>query len=266
MTLGVALALGVPWRAWAHYNAVDPYEQYAQRIQAAQAVSPVSDAVFGDRVSLYDGATTFAVTDVSLPGNDALPVAVSRELAIRDLRQVPSNGGALHGFGDWSLDVPYIWGTFTWQDGWTLGAHAATDRCSDNTGYVDTSLPIPGGTGEVPYEDVWNGDQLHIPGAGDQALLANTQAKAPAYASAGTYKWVTTGHWKVSCLASVTGMAGEGFVAVSPAGVRYTFNYAVTVPTSPVAWQYNVKLSPEGVARENIYLLATTCRIASATG
>ena len=262
---GFYISSGILAAAWllpfcvlaANYDGLDPYEQYAKRIQAAQTISPASGSIFGDNVSLYNGATTFGVTDVTLPGNNALPVALSRELVIQDLRRVPVDGGALHGFGDWSLDVPYIWGTFTTQNGWTLYPSGATDRCSDNQHWPDTEEPVGSSTGYVPYEDIWNGNQLHIPGSGDQELLANTQSKSPAYASAGTFKWVTSGNWKISCTAGVSNMSGEGFVAVSPSGVTYTFNYAVAMPTSDVAWQYNVSLSPETVTRENVYLLAT---------
>ncbi|TAN06853.1 MAG: hypothetical protein EPN38_07305 [Rhodanobacteraceae bacterium] len=55
-------------------SGVPPYQEFNQQIQAAQSVSPLTDAVFGDSVSLYTGATQFAVTDVSLRGNNALPV------------------------------------------------------------------------------------------------------------------------------------------------------------------------------------------------
>lgn len=243
--------------AQTHYDGVDPYEEYGKRIHAAQEVSPLADTLFGNQVSPYNGATSFEVTDLSIPGNSALPVALSRELVIQDQRQVPAGGATLHGFGDWSIDVPYIWGTFTAQNGWTLYPSGATNRCSDNSDWPDMSEPIPGGSGYVGYEDIWNGDHLHIPGNGDQELLANTQSKSPADASARTYRWVTTGNWKVSCIGSVTGMTGEGFVAVSPAGVSYTFNYAVTRQTSLFAWQYNTKLAPMMVGRVNIYLLAT---------
>lgn len=223
--LAVCLLLA-PWCAHAQsapsYSGVDPYEQYGKRIDAAEQVAPLTDTIFGDKVSLYNGATSFEATDVSISGNDALTVAVARDLIVQDERQVPAGGGALHGFGDWSLDVPYVWGTFTAQNGWTIFPSGATDRCSDNVHYPDTYDPnVLGGT-YAPYQQIWNGDQLHIPGEGDQVLLANTQTKSPAYASAATYPWVTSGNWKVGCTASVANMAGQGFVAVSPQGVSYT--------------------------------------------
>ena len=254
-----AWALLLPCFAFAQYNGVDAYEEYAQRIRAAQAVAPESDSIFGDNVSLYSGATTFEVTDVSIPGNSTLPVALRRIFVIQDHRGAVA-GITLRGFGDWDLDVPYISGTFTTQNGWTLTESGATDRCSDNnpTDWPDTVVPIPSGTGTAAIQDVWHGNVLHIPGAGNQDLLANTQSNSPAYASAGTYKWVTTGNWKLRCIASVSNMSGEGFVAVSPEGVSYTFNYAVTRGAPLFEYRYASNITtPAGVARENIYLLAT---------
>lgn len=257
LVVPAVLALLVPLSASAstNYSGVDSYEEYGQRIHKSQSVSPLTDTLFGDSVSLYSGQTTFDATDVSIPGNNALPVALSRRLEIVDHREMPTGGDGLLGFGDWSLDVPYIDGTFTQDNGWTLYPSGATNRCSDNTDWPDTWQPTE--NGYAPYGDIWGGNHLHIPGAGDQELLANNQSKSPAYASRATYKWVTTGNWRVSCIGSVSNLAGEGFMAVSPSGVSYTFNYAVTRSTSAYAWQYNTKVGPALLPRVHIYLLAT---------
>lgn len=193
------VALGTCTAAHAQqYDGVDPYEEYGKRISAAQEVAPIADSIFGDQVSLYSGATHFEATDLSIPGNNALPVAVGRELQIEDRRMVPVGEGALNGFGDWSLDVPYVWGTFTQQNGWTLGPNAATNRCSDTVDVPDTYLPPPGAIGPpVPAQvsQVWNGNALHIPGQGDQILLANAESKSYAYTNgaytgSSVWKWV----------------------------------------------------------------------------
>jgi len=242
------------------YSSVDGYEEYGQRIHDSETISPLGDEFFGDSVNLYNGQTSFEVTDVSIPGNSALPVALSRSLAITDRRQMPVNGDGLQGFGDWSFDVPYVDGTFTQQDGWTLYSNPpGTDqRCTDNTDFPYTGgIPDPYGTGTAPYADIWDGNHLHIPGQGDQTLLANTQSKNPAFASAATYKWVTTGNWKLKCISPVTNMSGQGFVAVSPSGVSYTFNYLAKMTSSVYAFVYDSRFHPIGVPRWHMYLLAT---------
>src|SRR5690242_5264033 len=97
----VALAaIALSPAARANYDGVDYYEEYGQRIQSAQTISAESYNIFGDSTSLYNGQTSFEITDVSIPGNNALPVALSRRLAIVDQYKMPVDGDGLHGFGD----------------------------------------------------------------------------------------------------------------------------------------------------------------------
>ena len=65
---------------------VAPYEEYGKNLRAAQEVSPLKSDLFGDKVSLYNGATEFDVTDIDLPGNSQLPVRFGRRLTIDDRR------------------------------------------------------------------------------------------------------------------------------------------------------------------------------------
>lgn len=222
VVLGLALALLVSFTASAD-SGVAPYQEFIKKIQAAQAISLLKDSVFGDSVDLYTGSTTFQATDVSLPGNSALPVVVGRQLVVEDRTFDPGNLG---GFGDWDIDVPWISGTFVAADGWTLATLGnPNDRCSIPAA-PDTYYTPAGGN--VWLADVWSGNSLHIPGAGNQQLLVNNQAKSPAYASHATYPWVTKGGWKLRCVASLAdNYPGEGFVAVSPSGVSYTFNWMI---------------------------------------
>lgn len=126
-----------------------------------------------------------------------------------------------------------ISGVFTAQNGWTLYGSTPHSRCTDNRDPPNMGVPGDGGTINVEPDKVWDGNQLHIPGGGDQTLYANTQSESPAYPSRATYPWVTKDHWKISCLASVTNLtgdsnlSGQGFVALSPSGVKYTFNYVL---------------------------------------
>ncbi|HET7930287.1 MAG TPA: hypothetical protein VFL63_02720, partial [Rhodanobacteraceae bacterium] len=110
---------------------IDPYEEFGKRIQAAQAVAPMSDNAFGDRISLYDGATGFDVTDFSVPGNNALPVSLGRRFQVQSWPK-GLDPGNLGGFGEWDLDVPYLEAEVTTQNGWTLSGGSSA-RCSDTT-------------------------------------------------------------------------------------------------------------------------------------
>ena len=216
----------------------EPYEEFGEHLRAAQEVTPLKSNLFGDQVSLYNGATEFDVTDINLPGNSGLPVQLRRRLVINDRRLDP---GRIAGMGDWDVDVPYIEGLFTQQDGWVVvdgSGNRSTDRCS---------IPaLPYVTfGTWPYsesswaEQIWDGNQLHIPGSGDEEMLQNTEAKLPAVANGNTYPWVTKNYYRFGCLASTQGMAGESFYALSPNGEKYTFNWAVERVAPTLGGFYN---------------------------
>ena len=255
--LAIVLAFCTPVPAHADNSGLEPYEEFGKHIRAAQEVTPEKSDVFGDQVSLYNGATEFDVTDFSIPGNDALPVAIGRRFTVDDRRKDP---GYLSGFGDWDIEVPYVEAVVTTQNGWTLYGSTPSNRCSDTTDQLNTKVSSSVGLIPAPLEKVWDGNQLHIPGAGSQELLVNDQGKSPAYASRGTYKWVTKDNWKLSCIPTVSGMSGEGFVAVSPSGVTYTFNRAL-INTAPQILVETVTYNGSPVKiyadRLRIFLLAT---------
>ncbi|WP_027484365.1 hypothetical protein [Rhodanobacter sp. OR87] len=259
IVFGLFLAV-VSSAAHAQYNGVDPYEEFGKRLNAAQQVTPLTSTLFGDNVSLYNGATEFGVTDVDIPGNNVLPVQLRRRLVIEDRRADP--GSSLAGFGDWDIDIPYIVATVITQNGWQLNQSSgySYNRCSDNVDWpnMEVFIPITSSVGDAPYGQVWGGNRMHVPGGGDQELLANTQAASPAYALRQTYPWVTSGNYRVSCMATAqNGLAGEAFVATSPSGVRYTFDWAVTRQAPLLAWQYSTTAKPFAVGRTNVYLLVT---------
>ncbi|MBO6696593.1 MAG: hypothetical protein JJ931_14370, partial [Henriciella sp.] len=74
------------------------------RSGAEARLEPMGDTLLGDSIDPDTGSLSFNHTDVSLPGNSGLRVAVSRTM----------NQGLLykntdtHGFDSWDLDVPRI--------------------------------------------------------------------------------------------------------------------------------------------------------------
>ena len=48
------------------------------RAETSDALAMQGDRSFGDMVNLYTGSLSFSQTDVSIPGNSALPVAIVR--------------------------------------------------------------------------------------------------------------------------------------------------------------------------------------------
>jgi len=258
--LGLSL-LTASWQAVAQDNSsLAPYEEYGKHLRAAEEVTPLTSTLFGDQTSLYNGSTEFDVTDIDLPGNSHLPVRLSRRLAIDDRRLNPGNLGS---FGDWDVEVPYIDGSFIDSDGWTvIGANNSQSyaRCSTTMQpytVVDGNISIV-----ASATDIWDGDQLHIPGEISEELLANTETMLPAVSDGKSYPWITKSFYRATCLSSTAnGYPGESFVVVSPTGDRYTFNWAVVNYQANMEFQYP---NPAGLGnvngttgRSHIFLLAT---------
>jgi RHS repeat-associated protein len=208
---------------------------YSKKISAAREVKPLDENLFGDAMNPYTGRVDFSVTDVSLPGNSALPVAFARRYQF-DRWVAPGETGhrpnwMLGPLSDWDIDLPYMHARFPLSPqysprlGWqttTAGMRCSQPNKSQATPTVNS--------GYIP-EDFWFGNYLYLPGKGDQELIfVETQAQRKAQGPH-TYRWATKDGWYFSCLPSTAnGVEGEAFLAHAPDGTRYWFNqFAGTV-------------------------------------
>jgi len=211
-TLAIA-GMGMATQALAQQQPILPYQEYDKRIRSAEMAGALKSDLFGDSVSLYNGATDFSVVDIDVPGNNALPVQLRRRLQLQQRRMAYR---PLGGFGDWDIDVPYIHGTFDSQYKWNSGSGDLTNRCSQPW-YPRTVLPFR-------IEDIWAGNHLHLPGSGDREVLRRTDATVPSDGS--SYPWSAAGFVAIRCVAA-SGYNGEGFEAVTTDGTTYTFDVGV---------------------------------------
>lgn len=201
-------------------------ESYRQVVPSSNIEGLSAQGAFGEQVSLYTGALSFRATDVSLPGNDGLEVAFHRKLELDDPRQVRN----------WRLEVPYLEGVYPSGVGWTREALGGTPvgRCS--SGKLAPPLATGGsvGTGATTSSwdasEYWNGDFLNLPGKGPEELLKTIAGGAKLPTDGMTYVWLTQSGWRFSCLSSLQNGSGEGFLGISPQGVRYTFDRLSTEP------------------------------------
>ena len=203
------------WGVLQAANAATVTESYLQGLMpiAPEAIKTLGPDLFGDKVNLYNGALTFEQTDLDLPGNSNLPVRLGRQ-------HVASRHEIIQGqFGDWDLQVPSVSGMFLNQ-GW-VAADASQLRCSR------MSIPPPGPPRNGQSSNLyWQGNYLNVPGAGSQEILfrASNYTAAPNN-DPSTYRLVTQGNWAIGCLPSAQNFQGEGFIAISPSGVRYRFDW-----------------------------------------
>src|SRR3982750_3883268 len=92
-------------------------QEYSTLIRSGEDVGPLDASLFGDRIDYDSGEVEFVATDVSLPGNDALPVAIGRRYVVQ---ANPAGVVPERDFGDWDLEVPHIEGIVAAGVGWTV--------------------------------------------------------------------------------------------------------------------------------------------------
>ena len=219
-----------------------PWEDYSKFIHKRSGVSVVGPEGFGDTVSLYNGALSFSVTDISVPGNSALPVALTRTLSVSQRSDFYIYDDPL---ADWDLDVPRISGVYgsTWPN----------TRCSSTT--AGTAAPTVTVTGGATYTglDYYQGLQASMPGGGE-LIVADRSTPKP---SAGTYTWLTPALTYISCLSSIQNGSGEGFSALTSDGTRYTFNYMAQTYEPPLQNPPSLGSLPGELTRRNNVMYAT---------
>lgn len=204
-------------------------DDFSTQMGGSEQLSTTGADLFGDSTDVYTGATGFSVTDVSLPGNSSLPVAVQRSMQASDQ-------GRNNTYLVWTrFDVPHLSGVFTEEDGWvTQAAHEPSQlRCSFTGGQpnppevFETKDNTMWDSGEY-----WHGNHLNMPGGGSQLMQVAPSTDANAPTDGAAYHWVTRNRWYFSCLPSTqNGVPGEGFLGVAPDGKRYFFNRIVRAPT-----------------------------------
>lgn len=227
-----------------HAADVQPYQEYSKRVKGAEQVSSLSDQLFGENVSLYNGATDFTQVDISLPGNDALPVQLVRRLPIEAIafNMLPDK---LYGAGGWDVDVPYITGMFDAEFKWNIDVSSLPQpRCSWKF--------FPRTIDNARINDIFSGYTIHIPGAGNKSLEGITDDGAPRPPGGQSDMWRTQDFDSFTCTSTTrNGYPGEGFVMHTPDGLKYTFD--VGLEKSPGRISTKATSRP----RVRIYLLVS---------
>ncbi|NQZ07298.1 MAG: hypothetical protein HRT35_09060, partial [Algicola sp.] len=72
-----------------------------ERMKVEPTITPETTDLLGERIDLNSGSIGFNQTDISLPGNSNLEVAIRRKF-----RGLSRRGKGSAGFADWQLDIP----------------------------------------------------------------------------------------------------------------------------------------------------------------
>lgn len=178
------------------------------------------DQESGDNYDPTTGLVTFAVTDISIPGNSSIPVELSRWIPSDDLRTFSLGGG-------WYWDIPVIkanymdlnphistggMGMITMSPGGWYGGKNCSQTFSEQVLVSNREL-----THFVESWFYWEGKQLHIPGKTTEKFLEANET-TPFVSNV----QVTKSNYKViECIQLANNQ--EGFVVKGPDGTIYKF-------------------------------------------
>jgi hypothetical protein len=151
---------GVPQISEAGRSNADlaPWENYRDYLKKRAGLSSAGPDAFGDQVSLSNGGLSFSVTDISVPGNSTLPVALTRTFEVAHRPEFYLYDRPMT---DWDLDLPRIHGVY--------GQVWGNDRCTRT--FEPTQVIVPGGAA-YQASDYWQGLTASMP-SGGELLIAD---------------------------------------------------------------------------------------------
>ncbi|MFT3897181.1 MAG: RHS repeat-associated core domain-containing protein [Thermomonas sp.] len=253
LALVFVLALYQPVVAFAQTTTtLSSWEKYLEPVQTSNEITPYTFNSFGESTSLQDGSTSFSWTDIDIKGNNALPVRLQRSLAIEDhMHGGGDNVSPLDAFdSSINLDIPHLEGTFG-GDGWVVDAANPNARCTLGGNPPPTY-------GVFLPQDYWSGNWMHIPWVGKQEILRNPPSSPAGFTKAGSAPLMTKNMWAFECLSSTKNLyPGEGFVAISPSGEKYFFDWVVTTGYGYEKWTTNYGHGIATMGGSKVYFFVT---------
>ena len=225
-----------------------PVVEWEEKIGVQDRLRSYGEDILGDGIDPHTGGISFTQTDVSIPGNSHLEVAVRRKISQGYFYSELEDAE----FGDWHIDVPRIHVVAGTQNSWPP---TGKNRCTDNYTENFPTLPMTVKNGlsvsgnNVDSTKYSNGVVLDAPGAsGSQILEYPSGAQWPA----GTTH-VTTNNWYFTCGTATDG--NGGFIGHAPNGDVYTFNTAIVRRHRPMRTTGG-KSGPQG-GRQRVLLAAS---------
>jgi len=172
-------------------------------------MSAYGNDLMGDMIDKNTGGISFSHTDVSIPGNSGLDVA---------LRRKKSQGAISHtqyqqGFGDWNLDIPMAYFTFGFGPDAYNQPPIFNNGCLTQRRGLDKFISVSSGqaTGEVDPDVHTEGSVLYVPGKGLSGFKGNFETPSD-----------PKSNWKSAPRS--TDFAGRcATVVIAPDGTQYKF-------------------------------------------
>lgn len=202
--------------------------KYDETLTKQTEIQALRDDLFGDSTSYVDGGVVFKVTDVSVPNGNGPVVAFSRRMypprSIAGTNLVGPSSIAHETLGrHWKTDVPSITGIYPSDSAFVT---SGLSRCSLGRVVPDPVRTYPYNSLEsiVFAYNFWHGLILGLPEENEEKIFTmNPAALKPSDGRA--YLYQTLSGNRVACLPKIHNASGEGFVVVTPSGMKYYFDW-----------------------------------------
>jgi hypothetical protein len=212
------------------------YQEVLAKLDVQMGVTPETSDLLGEQIDLNTGSVSFRHTDISIPGNNNLEVAIHRVFKGANY----AHSSTLE-MADWMLDIPYIHttllkGSTRYSGDWGQGRECSGNLnpgSITNSGFIFNSF------------EYWNGDTLNVPGRVNEKLLRNSGG-----ITSSAHPKVTKSNWRISCADNASSF-GEKFIAQAPNGDTYTFSELRLVGTKPIVKNY------KGVSRYHAFMMVS---------
>ncbi|MEP3653900.1 MAG: RHS repeat-associated core domain-containing protein [Litorimonas sp.] len=191
-----------------------PTLELEKRQGAEHRLEAFGATLLGDGIDPNTGTVKFEVTDVSLPGNFALPVQITRSISQGRFydRTVATE------FGDWQISAPRLHALTRTGFNWT------GNRCTNSFAQSFPSHVMRQGTTWYRHQYT-DGFNMVIPGQGSKSVLEYTGSTGGNSLWPSGTQFTTVDGWRLSCGSS---NSGQGFIGHAPDGTKYRFDKVFT--------------------------------------
>lgn len=230
--------------------------RYESSQKASERNMTTPGNTFGDSVSLENGTLVFDVVDISIPGNNSLPVEFRRSFNASGYRQENHNPR----LAEWRVALPRIEGSYAAEAGWlTSDPNRPTKNCTVASQSYIAPPPVAVRPHLFPVFVFWSPPRLSFPGGSSRMLVYNT-GTLPAPSMGGPFYWTTADSDYVACIPTLKNAGGvsqeerrygqsEGYLVTRPDGTRYWFDWvAVDDKDSLITYDYFVGYPDGSVA------------------
>lgn len=184
--------------------------EFDYRTAAQERLTVLGVDLFGDEIDPHTGTIAFKHTDISIPGNNRLPVELTRTL-----RQGPEYKHDNAEFGDWTVSVPSLKVVSSIDEPWQGNICTASFDDQFDTVWVSDSV-----TAATVANFVYNnGIMFYWDGDVEPLLERNFKQAWPTNA-----KYVTNSLWYFTCH---NNQNKEYFIGHSPEGFQVRFDKVI---------------------------------------